>query len=488
MALIRIQHLNFTYEGSYEPVFQDVSLQLDTDWKLGLIGRNGRGKTTLLRLLMDEMEYQGSIEMPVQCSYFPFAVKEEEKGALEVAQAVCPEIQDWEIIRELNRMEIKEEILERPFYTLSNGEKTKVLLATLFLQENHFLLIDEPTNHLDQQGRKSVARYLKGKKGFILVSHDRTFLDGCVDHIVSINRKDIEVQKGNFSSWYENKRRQDDLERKENEKLRREAGRLKEAAARTAGWSDRIEKTKYGGEVADRGFVGHRSAKMMKRSKAIEARRQTALEEKEKLLRNIEVVQPLKLTPLAYHSKTLAFLREAAVYYGEQPACKNVTFNVEQGERVALQGANGTGKSSLIKWLAGEPVAIQGEAQKGSGLIVSFVPQDASFLNGKPADYARTCGVDISQFFTILRKLDVPRTQFEKEMGTFSLGQKKKVLLARSLCQQAHLYLWDEPLNYIDLFSRMQLEELLKESGLTMVFVEHDQAFVERVATKTIQL
>ena len=89
----------------------------------------------------------------------------------------------------------------RPFETLSNGEQTKVLIAALFLNEGHFLLIDEPTNHLDAKARKSVAAYLKTKKGFILVSHDRRFLDDCVDYILSLNRANIEVQRGNFSSW-----------------------------------------------------------------------------------------------------------------------------------------------------------------------------------------------------------------------------------------------------------------------------------------------
>ena len=104
-------------------------------------------------------------------------------------------------MRELSYLDLEDDVLWRPFDTLSNGEQTKVLLAALFLNEGHFLLIDEPTNHLDMKAREQVAAYLKKKKGFILVSHDRWFLDHCVDHILSLNRTNIEVQSGNFSSW-----------------------------------------------------------------------------------------------------------------------------------------------------------------------------------------------------------------------------------------------------------------------------------------------
>ena len=124
----------------------------------------------------------------------------------------------------------------------------------------------------------------------------------------------------------------------------------------------------------------------------------------------------------------------------------------------------------------------------GSGLVVSHVPQDTAGLRGLPGDFARESGVDLSQFFTILRKLDFARGLFERDMAGYSAGQKKKVLLARSLCQRAHLYLWDEPLNYIDLYSRLQIQRLLLEWKPTMVFVEHDAAFREAVATRTLRL
>ena len=138
--------------------------------------------------------------------------------------------EEWKVICELAKLEASAELLYRPFETLSHGERTKVFLAILFSGGHDFLLIDEPTNHLDQESREVVKQYLKGKKGFILVSHDRELLDGCIDHVLVLNRKSIEVQGGNFSSWWENKRRKDQFAKTENEKHLREIATLKKAA------------------------------------------------------------------------------------------------------------------------------------------------------------------------------------------------------------------------------------------------------------------
>ena len=377
-------------------------------------------------------------------------------------------------------------LFRSPFETLSNGEQTKILLAALFCNEGHFLLIDEPTNHLDVHAREMVSAYLKKKKGFILVSHDRAFLDGCVDHILSLNRATIEVQSGNFSSWMENFERQQEFELEQNERLQKDIARLQQSAKRSAVWSDRVEASKKG--AADKGYVGHKAAKMMKRSKAIEARQQQAIEQKSGLLKNIEAAENLKLTPLMYHAETLVTLSDVSVCYDGNAICEPVSFTIRQGDRVVLDGRNGSGKSSLLKLIIGEPIEHTGTIRLASGLIISYVQQDTSFLKGNLSDFARESHIDESLFKAILRKMDFERVQFEKNMQDFSGGQKKKVLIAKSLCEQAHLYVWDEPLNFIDVYSRMQIEQLIKEFSPTMIFVEHDKAFRETIATKTFRL
>ena len=145
---------------------------------------------------------------------------------INVVNAILPDCLQWKLMREFSLLELSEDVLYMPFNLLSKGEQTKVLLAVLFLKENSFLLIDEPTNHLDMNARKLVSKYLNTKSGFIIVSHDKAFLDNCVDHILSINKANIEIQKGNFSSWWENKERQDNFEIGENEKLKKDINRF----------------------------------------------------------------------------------------------------------------------------------------------------------------------------------------------------------------------------------------------------------------------
>ena len=495
MSLIQVSHLTFAYDGSYDNVFEDQNFQIDSDWKLGFTGRNGRGKTTFLRLLMGQYAYQGTISSSLRFVYFPCEPRHPDWLAWDALEELEPELTRWKLLREMARLELEEEVLFRPFETLSHGEQTKLLLALLFLRENGFPLIDEPTNHLDVHGREVVSRYLSGKKGFLLVSHDRAFLDGCVDHILSINKASIDVQKGNFSSWWENKRRQDAYELAENDKLKKEIGRLRETAREKAQWSDAAESRKTGISRIQvdnvkgwRPLQGAKSKKQMARAKAIETRRETAIEEKEKLLKNIEHQAALKLSQPAYHKERLLQLRDLTVDYGNGPVFDPVCFELLQGDRLALLGRNGSGKSSILKLLCGEVIPFTGSMEKGSGLTISYVPQDAGALQGSLSDYARACQIDESLFKAILIKLDFARKQFAKDMADFSAGQKKKVLIARSLCEKSHLHIWDEPMNYIDVISRMQIEELILEHQPTLLLVEHDRAFCERVATKTVEL
>ncbi len=486
MSQIKVSGLTFSYDGSAQTVFSNISVSLDTDWKLGFVGRNGRGKTTFLKLLMGEYPYQGTISSSVEFDYFPFDVPDDFQETMSVLAHASGWAEEWQIRRELSQLGVNEEVLTREFRTLSGGERTKALLAALFAKEERFLLIDEPTNHLDTEGRARVGQYLNSKRGFLLVSHDRTFLDSCCGHILAINKTGFEVTKGNFSVWQLEREKREAFERAENEKLTSDIRRLSEAARRASGWSDQVEASKFGEAVPDRGYIGHKSAKMMKRAKAIENRRQNAIEEKEQLLKDVEYNSPLIVRPLFHHARSIVEARNLSVRYGQNPVFEGMNLRVETGERVALSGRNGCGKSSVIKLLAGEDIPHTGELRLASGFVISYVPQDTSFLQGDVIEFARLSKIDASLFLTILRKLDFLRAHFEQDMCSYSMGQRKKVLIAKSLCESAHLYLWDEPLNYIDVLSRMQIEDLIKKYTPTMLFVEHDRTFVDAVSTRTV--
>ncbi len=492
MSQITIQNLYFTYEGDHTPVFEGLNLQLDTNWKLGLVGRNGRGKTTLLRLLEGEVEGRGTISLPQRCLLWPKPVQDLSRRTLDLLLEGVPPGEEWRLSWELSKLGLGEGALERPFSTLSGGEQTRALLAALFLDEGAYPMIDEPTNHLDGPGRALVAGYLRGlDRGFLLVSHDRAFLDGCVDHILALNQTGPELVRGSFSSWFRDKEDRDRGEAARNEKLKGEIRRLEQAAKRASGWSDKLEKTKHGtrnsGLRPDRGFIGHKSAKMMQRAKNIEDRQQLAIQEKSTLLKDVERADSLKLTPLVYHSVRLLEARDLSIAYPGMTG-KAVCFTLSQGGRLCLDGSNGGGKSSLLRLALGEEVPHTGTLFRAAGLAISYVPQKADHLRGGLLDWAEEQGVDRTRFLTVLRKLDFSRELFQRDMRKYSAGQQKKVLLAASLCQSAHLYVWDEPLNYVDLFSRMQIEELLLEYRPTLLFVEHDRTFRERIATQVVEL
>lgn len=488
MSLINVTDLTFYYDGSYDNIFEHVSFQLDTYWRLGLIGRNGRGKTTFLNLLLGQYEYKGSIQTSVPFDYFPFPVGDSKKDTIDVIETFHPDYELWKICRELSGLSVDPEILYRPFSTLSMGERTKVMLAVLFAKEHNFLLIDEPTNHLDQESRQLLMNYLKQKTGFILVSHDRNFLDGCINHILAINKCNLEVSQGNFTTWWENKKNRDAFEAAENERLKKEVRHLDKSARQTKEWSDNIEKGKIGSHVFDRGYIGHKSAKMMKRAKNAENRMREALEEKSKLLKNLEQADSLKLYPLAHHKETLVQLTDVTIRYGDRIIQKDLSFSVKQGQRILLKGKNGSGKSSIIKAILGEYKNDTGTVALANGLVISYISQDTSWLNGSLDDFAEANKLDLTLFKALLRKLDFSRVQFEKPISDYSGGQKKKVLIAKSLCEQAHLYIWDEPLNFIDIFSRMQIEDLIRQYSPTMLMVEHDSFFTDAIATDTIVL
>lgn len=491
MAQIDILNVTFGYDGSEKNIFDKATFRLDADWKLGLVGRNGKGKTTFLKLLMGAYEYTGTIQTSVLFDYFPFVVQDKERLGIEVIDEIDADNTFWKVCKELNLLEIEIDALYRPFSTLSQGEQTKVMLGVLFAKENHFLLIDEPTNHLDKEARGIVMEYLRKKKGFILVSHDRQFLDGCIDHVLAMNREDIEVLQGNFTTWWEQKNRRDKHEFVQNEKLQKEVGRLSKAAKQTETWSHKVEKSKHetnSGSKVDKGYIGHKSAKMMKRSLNARDRVETAIREKKQLLRNVEHAEKLKLYPLAYQKDVLVTFEDVALSYDTKKICENITFSIRQGDCVALVGRNGCGKSSILKYILGENIACDGRAEMGTGLKISYVPQDSSVLCGDLRTWLKEQEVEEHLVMSLLRKLDFERELFEKPMQIYSEGQRKKVLLAKSLCESAHLYIWDEPLNYVDVFSRMQIEELIREFCPTILLVEHDERFLEEIKARKISM
>lgn len=484
--LIDVKNLTFAYTGQAEPVFENLNLQLNTDWKLGFIGRNGYGKTTFLHLLQNKMEYTGSIISSVQFEYFPYEIKNTSDFCYEIIQNAFPDIEVFKLEKELSLLDTEPGILYRPFSQLSAGEQVKLLLGSMFAQENRFMLIDEPTNHLDTYGREIVAEYLRKKRGFIVVSHDRFFLNRTIDHVLAIEKNKIVVHAGNYTTWEENKINRDTYEYKKNMQLGKEIKHLKEAARQKTGWANLKEQSKN--SAGDKGFVSHRAAKLMKRAKNIERNADKAIAEKEKLLKNIERIDDIPMKPLIHHSKILVKAEKLSILYEEKPIFSPVDFTLSDGDCLCINGKNGAGKSSILKLLSGEVLTCTGKFGIAPGIKISYLPQQFGFLGGSLFEFIEKAALDKTIFLTTLNKLNFPQELFEQDIRTYSSGQKKKVLLAKSICEQAHLYIWDEPLNYIDVLSRIQIENMILKNKPTLILVEHDKTFTETVATSFLNL
>lgn len=486
MGPIIIKNLSFAYPGQ-TPLFNNCQLNLSSSWKLGLLGRNGRGKTTLLKLLQGQLAYQGTIQANLNFSYFPPSIASPDEMAGTAIEPFAPE--QWKVERELNLLHTDPAILWAPYNTLSGGERTKLLLAALFTQDQSFILLDEPTNHLDQRGRKEVANYLQKKKqGFIIVSHDQHFLDQIIDHTLVIERQQLVLEQGNYATYFHEKARRDQEATSSNRKLKASIKQLQTARNQRQQWAQRAEGEKKNNAHADKGFIGAKAAKMMKKTTTMEKRLDQAIQQKKGLLKNIEQVVPLSINCLPTHHPVLLTLDNTTLAFPGRTLIHNLSFQVHPHEQVLLCGDNGTGKSSLFKAITGHfNGQTQGAMQLAHNCRISLVRQ-IYHNHGSLRQFAKQNQLEYGQFLNLLRKLGMERSSFSTPIEELSMGQQKKVELARSLAEPANLYLWDEPLNYLDTYNQQQLIQLIKEARPAMLIIEHDQHFINEVASKTITI
>lgn len=505
MSQIMITEMSFSYKTFYEPIFEKVTLNLDTDWRLGLIGRNGRGKTTFLKLLHKEfLPDKGTIKMEVNTELFPYENKvtysltmdviKENIGGLRTLE---DNLEDMEALgryleldgfsmeslikKEMYRMKLAEELLYRDFSLLSEGEKTKVLLIALFLRKDTYLLLDEPTNHLDIRGKKDVAEYLKRKKGFLVVSHDRSFLDEVADHILAINKSDITLEQGNFTTWKQNKDLKDEFEARAGERLNREVRQLERHAKESRLWGGTANTQKYA-------FASHartNGAKaFMGQAKRSEQQIINKIEEKKTLLLNYETAAKLEFEQLETEG-TLLFKGKDIMYsYDGRELFYGLSFEFKKGERIWIRGENGSGKSTLLKLISGK-LSTRGII-RAEDLKITEALQEPLWREGYLKGFIKEGDGD--NFEKLCRLFDLPESLFERPLETFSKGELKKIEIARALSMENHLILLDEPLNYMDLYFREQLESAVLAINPTLVFVEHDEWFGEKVATKVITI
>jgi len=514
-----------------EAVLEHVSFTISPGEKIGLVGPNGSGKTTLLRIILREVEPdQGDVTIADDPDIGYMRQDVLAKEELTLGRALLGEMEELEARLTELRKEIaaspndegelaKYEVIEEELATrfgndyrsrcekalaqfgfgpdrdrtrvnqLSPGERARLELAKVLVREPEFLILDEPTNFLDIAQREWLELFLEEFDGTVLVvSHDRVFLNRVVNRVFELRRARLTIHEGDYDD-YELARKQErtrliherDVQQKEIRKLERVAGERKV-------WSARREKTKT--SAHDSGFVGARAAKMAKRAKHAEKRIEQMIEKHEAGKPFIDKQPKPVLVTEELPDKRAVLAKGLAKSFNGRKVIAGASFEIRTGERVALVGPNGCGKTVLLRMLIGELKPDKGEAQFGAGTKVSYFPQDVAFLDLEctALDEVMKSGANQEAARTVLGTLLLPKGFAEKKLAELSAGERSKVLLARILAGGANLLILDEPTNHLDIDALLALEGLLSKIPCTVLFASHDRALLGRLADRVLEL
>lgn len=505
--MIGITNLGKAYGG--RTLFEGVSLQFNSGARYGLVGANGSGKTTFLKILSgDEPASDGSIAIPKSARVGVLRQDrflDDAKIILDLA--MMGEANVWEALQERtrivdhgdgdpNRLADLEDILAHydgytlearatsvleglgipialhrgPLSSLSGGFKLRVLLAQVLVGGPDALFLDEPTNHLDILSIRWLEKFLAGYRGVALViSHDQRFLDNVATHILDVDYETILPYTGNYTSF---------LQQKEATRTQKE------------GEIARAEKI-----IAEkRAFVERFGAKATKAKQAQSRLKQIERIEVEELKSSSRQTPLFRFTPARPSGKDVLEIVNLSKSYGEKHVLRNMSFTIRRGEKVAIIGPNGLGKSTLLKIMTGNVEADQGSVKLGHEVRIGYFAQDHHELlkNAKmlPIDYVwEACPQEGTSYVRgQLGRVLFSGEDVNKPVGSLSGGEAARLIFGRIIVEKPNVLVLDEPTNHLDLEAIQALASGLEEFDGTLVFVSHDRWFVSKVATRIIEL
>ena len=303
---------------------------------------------------------------------------------------------------------------------------------------------------------------------------------------MALNRDTIEVERTSFSSWRQRYRQRLARQRAENAALKQDIARLTRVAADRRAGALKRESDKAA--HVDKGFISNRAKRQMKRALAAECRAENAADARRRTIVDLEKDRQLQLHGSGRGPGPLVVVNDLTLWRGDEPVCHKLSFTVAPGDRVAVIGPNGSGKTSLLDQIESAPYRHTGSLLRPGHVTVARTLQHPQWVSGSLRDRLLDADLDESRFRQVMAVLGVHGSVLDGRIEDLSHGQQKKIDLARSFLTDAQLMLWDEPLNFIDIDAREQIEDVLLRDKPTIVFVEHDTAFVERVATQVIHL
>ena len=345
---------------------------------------------------------------------------------------------------------------------------------------------------MDKDKKEHLKEYLKKKKGYIIASHDTVFLDAITDHILAINKVDISIEQGNYSTWRRNMELKEQFELRTRQRLMQEISQLERQSKLTRSWSDVGNTQKYA-------FASHARTNgtraYMRQAKAAEQQIRDNLEEKKQLLRNMEEEKQLSIYQEILEQEYLLSAENISFSYegGREPVLEGVTLHVYPGDKIWLRGENGAGKTTLLKLLSGKLQAT-GISYK-EDLSIAYITQEPVFREGDIKSFLHEDLQEDEDYQTIYTKFmelcklfDLPEDFEYRPLETLSSGELKKVDIAKTLARQHRLLFLDEPLNYMDVYFKAQLESALQNDELTLIFVDHNEEFGNKIANKVLDL
>lgn len=496
--MIKIENLKKSF--GEKDIFENISFVLNRGEKIGLVGKNGGGKTTLFKIIIDEIEPDEGrviIDRNERAGYLPQTLEVNFEKTIKDFFSENRKIEDWQIKRSLGKIGIHNINIERKLKTFSGGEITRIALARILGTNPTILLLDEPTNNLDLEGLLYLQKFLsRFKGGFLLTSHDRCILDKVVTKIIDLQLTEkgrtAKFYPGNFSFYHKTRQKEIEkqkalyeLQQKKIERIKKEVQQLKQKTLKMKK-SFKADKKKKGLGVLDLS----KDAKFSKRVKIGEKRIQKLLEGEEK------IEKPQKEKKLKFYFGTFLKRGQKALEaenlsfsFDKEDILKEINLEVYGKDRIALLGPNGSGKTTFIKILLGEIKPKKGEIKWNPGVKIGYLPQEVIF-----SDYSKTV---LEEFEKNLR---IPESEARRILGRFlfsgdeqtkklkdlSLGERRRLYLAKIFASGANFLLLDEPTNHLDIPSIEATENALSQFEGALFVISHDRYFLRNIGIEKL--
>jgi ATP-binding cassette subfamily F protein 3 len=534
-VLAQLRNLSLSFPD--KKVLEDVSLTIYPGDRISLVGENGAGKTSIFRMLKGRLapdSGQVSLSRGVRVGYLEqdFAgIDEDSKRTcmevalesfgplielerrIEILASELGETRDSERTSELladlgeaqQRLEVSggyefrsrtqstltglglpETFWGRRVSELSAGQRVRLALARLLLEDHDLILFDEPTNHLDVPAREWLEEHLAGTDtAYVVASHDRRFLDAVSRKVAHLDRGKLTLYSGDYTAFRQQLKQAEEEGWRRYEKSRKLAKKLQRQAQDYQRWSDAGEKKKRG--AADKGFVGHKAAKVMKRSLVARRRMEEAVESArtEKPFENDAV----KIEFGSSKGRSLLRAENLEVgYASERPLTRELSFDLWSGDRLAVLGPNGCGKTALLRTALGEIPPLRGDVRLAPSSKVGYFDQNNRLVHPDVTALEAVLGTGREEALvrTVMGRMGVRRETVNKKVAKLSSGERAKVLLAALILGVNDFLVLDEPTNFLDIETQDVLLEALVDFPGGILFVSHDRYFVEELATDTL--